>query len=76
MISIFMQPEDTILCDLLNWYRSTDQFSFTWNATENMMIRAGWGGSFAAQVCHIFIKVSLGLLELVTTMVDIITKVL
>ena len=28
--------------------RSTDQFSFTWNATENMMIRAGWGESFAA----------------------------
>ncbi len=28
--------------------RSTDQFSFTWNASENLMIRAGWGESFAA----------------------------
>jgi outer membrane receptor protein involved in Fe transport len=28
--------------------RSTDQLSFTWKATENMMIRGGWGESFAA----------------------------
>ena len=45
-----MQPEDTIamMSFLLKLVIKIDQFSFTWNATENMMIRAGWGESFAA----------------------------
>ena len=28
--------------------KEQDQFSFTWKATENLIVRGGWGESFAA----------------------------
>ena len=52
--------------------KDTDQVSFTWRPTDNLMVRGGWGESFAAPSLPYIYKGFLkeALVHFVTTMVD------